>query len=95
MAAIDFLTQACRWKENPLRMNILTELTSFLKTPVSIAGQEPRQTKSLLGDRIELFLLLSAQDPQKASLILEEVKGTPEDAYYQFASTFYHQKGGN
>ncbi|MBC7396252.1 MAG: hypothetical protein H7333_02320 [Bdellovibrionales bacterium] len=92
MKAIDFLTEAARWKKNPIRENILSETSKFLTRPMPKMRANSDLQKSLIGDRVEMFLLLAVQGSERARAVLDEMNGTPEKAYYQFSTAFYLRK---
>jgi len=89
MEAVDLLTQMTQWKENPQRIRVLHEVSELLTESVSSASVEASIRKSLIGDRVELYVLLYRQDPSLAKRVLRSVQGHPEERYYQFATGFY------
>ena len=73
LSAIDFLEEAIAWKENPSREEALESLENAIK--VNQLGLAKKEVKRLVvGDKIELFTILSQEEPAKARALLESTQ---------------------
>jgi hypothetical protein len=73
---VDYFEAALSWKDNPQRQK-LVELTQDVITKDNFVGDQDTERRQVLGGtKLELYHLLSAQDPQKAGELVAQAKGT-------------------
>ncbi len=82
---VDFLEGAITWEENPIR----DEAVAFIKS-VIFSGSYRRADKEirlqLIGDKIELFTILSQEFPEEASELSAKVSGTKLESILKYAA---------
>lgn len=85
LSMIDFLEDAVTWKGNPNHENVLLAISdvilseAFLEAPHDVKRQ-------LVGDKIELFTILSEQAPEKAAQLLSKVEGRKLESILNYAT---------
>jgi hypothetical protein len=68
---IDFLEDVVTWSENPIRSDALGSIVRVLQTN-NFDSLSAEERKTSVGDKIELFVILAQQEPDKARLFLEK-----------------------
>ena len=89
--AIKFISQAMKWKENPLRDDLLKKISKFLTGNPTPKKADLKTKKSVAGDRVELFLSLYDQDSSIAFELIEENKGSKSEQLFQYALRTYRK----
>jgi hypothetical protein len=75
LSLIDFLQEAVIWNENPVRDEALTTIEkviedrNYLNLPLD-------QRNIIVGDKVELFGILTLESPNRAEIILKKSKDT-------------------
>lgn len=76
LMVVDYFEAALDWKDNPQRQNVVA-LTQDIITKDNFRGDQDTDRRQVLGGtKMELYRLLVAQDPQGASALLAQAKGT-------------------
>lgn len=84
LSMIDYLEDAITWEENPIRDEVVASINSVIfSESFSRADKEVR--RQLIGDKIELFTILSQEFPERASALLEKIRGTKLEPILKYA----------
>lgn len=75
LSMIDFLEEAMIWKSNPIRENVVLAISDVILSDTFSAAPHDAK-RQLVGDKIELFTILSEQAPEKSAHLLSKVQGT-------------------
>lgn len=87
MNAVEFLSSALNWKENPARQEVIETFRDLLKE--EFPQRIGLYRSSIIGDRVELFGALALAEPKEAKALLREVEGTPSEKVYLFALSYF------
>lgn len=89
MHEIDYLSEAVRWNENPLRNEIKNKIKEFLLSDHITENLHGRIKRGMIGDKIELLILFKEEFPEDAK-ILFNTKNLPINVQnvFNFSSTF-------
>ena len=85
LSMIDYLEDALTWEENPIRDEIVASISSIIFSESFLRASKDIK-RQLVGDKIELFTILTQEFPQKASELLEKVRGSSLEPILQYAS---------
>lgn len=84
LTMIDFLEDSLTWKENPARTEALDSLERALKTNNLSHGS--KETKQMIaGDKMELFAILTQEEPSRAKDLLERTEDKQLLNVFQYA----------
>ena len=73
---VDYLREAMNWKDHPDRKDVLSEVESIILED-SFNAQMPMSVKrSITASKLELYELLSNQDPARALALVDQARGT-------------------
>lgn len=70
-----YLREALSWPENPQRQPLLTMITDMIVEDNFLSDQSPGLRMSLAGDKIELFEILTEQNPAGAQALAARARG--------------------
>jgi hypothetical protein len=73
---IDYFEAALDWKDNPQRDKVLAVTGEIIGKDNFVAGLDSARRQTLGGNKMELYRLMYAQDPQKAEALVQQAKGT-------------------
>jgi len=85
LSMIDFLEDAAAWDDNPVREVVFSRIEDVIRSETFVSAEKDLK-RQLVGDKIELFTILSEQSPTKASSLLDELKGTKLEAILKYAA---------
>lgn len=97
LSMIDYLEDAAAWEDNPLREDVLGRIEDVIRSETFVVAEKDIK-RHLVGDKIELFTILSEQASSKAASLLDETKGTKLEAILKYAAkrlptkTFHAEK---
>lgn len=93
MRAVEFLVHSLRWKDNPRRQEVAMMIADFLNSDLPRPTSSLAQRKSLLADKIELFVNLYQQVPELADRLLKNQNTTEMNSrVFKFAYNLYLKK---
>lgn len=87
MSKVLFLAEAMRWKENPIRADVVDAIQEVISSQTYVNVRDPALRKSLAADRFELYLALASELPEDAKRILEASKSTPNAKLIAYADS--------
>ncbi len=73
---IDYLREAMAWGEHPDRPEVLSDVERIILEDSFSASMAPDVKRALAASTMELFELLSEQDPARAQALVERARGT-------------------
>jgi hypothetical protein len=82
---VRYLAQAMGWAGNPSRGLAIAAASEVIKRDVTAVDAPLLLKKSIAGDQIELYRALAIADPNTASEIRAQVRGTHEQRLIDFA----------
>lgn len=85
LSMIDFLEDAATWEENPIREEIATSMASVIFSENYLRADKEVK-RQLIGDKIELFTILSQEFPEKSATVFEKARGTKLEPVLKYAS---------
>lgn len=85
MEVIDYLAEAMRWEENPMRDDAIEKSKYFLLDDTLDRTRDEKELRTLATDKAELYLILREVAPAAARQIRDSAKGTKLAAVIQFA----------
>lgn len=77
MDAVALLSDALRWKDNPIRKEVLAACKSVIMSDSYHQIKDEYARKSVASDRFELYLALDSSMPEEAARLLKESEGSP------------------
>ena len=82
---IDFLEEAVIWKDNPIRENVALAISDVILSETFLSATHDAR-RQLVGDKIELFTILTEQTSEKAVQLLSKVQGTKLEPILNYAT---------
>jgi hypothetical protein len=73
---IDYFEAALAWKDNPQRDKVLSVMTDVVTKDNFQSGQDTARRQMLGGTKMELYRLMSEQDPARTRELMAQAKGT-------------------
>jgi len=85
LSIIDFLEDAATWDENPIREEVATSIASVIFSENYLRADKEVK-RQLIGDKIELFTILSQEFPEKSASVFEKARGTRLEPVLKYTS---------
>lgn len=82
---VDFLEDVITWDENPIRGEAIAAVKGIILSE-SFLRADNETKRQLIGDKIELFTIVSQESPEDASELLAKVSGTKLEAILKYAA---------
>jgi hypothetical protein len=79
------LEDAITWEENPIREDVVASIDGIIFSE-SYLRSDNEVKRQLIGDKIELFTILSQEFPEKAADVFAKVSGTKLESILRYAS---------
>ncbi|WP_375765582.1 hypothetical protein NR798_28170 [Archangium gephyra] len=76
LVQIDYLREALNYKDNPERAQLLSTLGDIIFQDTFGADMAPEVKRSLAATKMELFEILSEQEPERVKALVESARGT-------------------
>jgi len=73
---VDYFEAALAWKDNPQRDKVLAVMTDVVTKDNFRGGQDTARRQMLGGTKMELYRLMSEQDPARTRELMAQAKGT-------------------
>ena len=89
MEAIDWISEALTWKDNPRRAELLERVSQLVGRDLSNLSVEASAKQTLIGDKIELIGILAAVNPTLASELEGLADETRERKLFKYAKSMY------
>lgn len=81
---VDYLREAMAWKEHPGRPELLSEVERIILEDSFTSNMPPDIKRTLAATKMELFEILSEQDPARAKALVEKARGTRLEQMLQY-----------
>ena len=85
LSMIDFLEESVIWKGNPIRENVALAISDVILSETFLSATHDVK-RQLVGDKIELFTILTEQTPEKSAQLLSKVQGTKLEPILNYAT---------
>jgi len=82
---IDYLEDAITWEENPIRDEVVASINSVIFSESYLRADKDVK-RQFVGDKIELFTILSQEFPERAAALREKVRGTKLESILKYAA---------
>jgi hypothetical protein len=89
MKAVDFLSNAVAWKENPEHEYVMSSVKDIILNDNFRRPDDIQERKSLAGSKVYLFATLLRATPDTAEALLHQVEGTPTEPILNFSKGLY------
>jgi len=92
MVAVEFLSDAINWADNPARPAVLTAIEGVMFADNITADAPEDLAQSLAGDKVELYMQMLHRSPDRAAVVSAHARGSSVQPLLTYAKESYDRE---